>query len=122
MKLAIVEIEHVPIAEVAYEFLDAGNYDEFITEINVVLKGCSQLVLDFNRVRFIDSSGIGTLLFAHRKLASTGGTLGMCNIRENLRDDLKRLQLHRLVDVFETREEAVEKYASALVKRPSQGE
>ncbi len=122
MKLAIVEIENVLVAEVPCEFLDAGNYDEFITEINVVLEGCSRLVLDFHRVHFIDSSGIGTLLFAQRKLARTGGTLGVCNIRENLHDDLKRLQLHRLMDVFDTREEAVEKYASALVKRLSQGE
>ena len=113
MKLKIVQIDSVAVAEVPYEFLDAGNYDEFITEINVLLEGCAQLVLDFHRVHFIDSSGIGTLLFAQRKLASIGGTLGVCNIRENLRDDLKRLQLHRLVDVFDTREEAVEKYAAA---------
>jgi len=113
MKLEIVQIDRVAVAEVPYEFLDAGNYDEFITEINVVLEGCSQLVLDFNRVRFIDSSGIGTLLFTQRKLARIGGTLGVCNIRENLRDDLKRLQLHRLMDIFDTREEAVEKYAAA---------
>jgi anti-anti-sigma factor len=122
MKLVIVQIDRVPVAEVPYEFLDAGNYDEFVREINLVLDGCSQLVLDFHRVHFIDSSGIGTLLFAQRKLARTGGTLGVCNIRENLHDDLKRLHLHRLVDVFDTKEEAVEKYASALVKGPSQGE
>jgi anti-anti-sigma factor len=122
MKLAIEEIDNVRVAEVPYEFLDASNHDEFITEINVVLVGCSQLVLDFHRVHFMDSSGIGTLLFAHRKLASIGGTLGVCNIRENLHENLRCLQLHRLADIFDTREEAVEKYASALVNGPSQGE
>ena len=116
MKLVIVQIDRVSVAEVPYEFLDAGNYDEFITDINVVLEDCSQLVLDFSRVHFIDSSGIGTLLFAQRKLARVGGTLGVCNIRENLRDDLRRLQLHRLVDIFDTREEAVEKYATSVTE------
>jgi anti-anti-sigma factor len=113
MKLTVVQVDGVAVVEVPCEFLDAGNYSEFIAEIGVLLDGYSQLVLDFNRVHFIDSSGIGTLLFAQRKLASIGGTLGVCNIRENLRDDLQRLQLHRLLDVFDTREEAVEKYASA---------
>jgi anti-anti-sigma factor len=116
MKLAVVQVDGVAVVEVPCEFLDAGNYSEFIMEIGVLLDGYSQLVLDFNRVRFIDSSGIGTLLFAQRKLASIGGALGVCNIRENLRDDLQRLQLHRLLDVFDTREEAVEKYAAAATK------
>jgi anti-anti-sigma factor len=116
MKLVIVQVDGVAVVEVPYEFLDAGNYNEFITEINVLLDGCSQLVLDFTRVHFIDSSGIGTLLFAQRKLASIGGTLGVCNIRENLRDDLERLQLHRLVDVFDTREEAVKQLGAAPTK------
>ena len=112
MELAVIQVDGVAVVEVPCEFLDAGNYNEFITEINVLLDGYSQLVLDFNRVRFIDSSGIGTLLFAQRKLASIGGTLGVCNIRENLQEDLQRLQLHRLVDVFDTREEAVEQYGA----------
>jgi anti-anti-sigma factor len=110
MKLTVVQVDGVAVVEVPCEFLDASNYAEFIMEIGILLDGYSVLVLDFNRVRFIDSSGIGTLLFAQRKLASIGGTLGVCNIRENLRDDLERLQLHRLVDVFDTREEAVEQY------------
>ena len=113
MKLAVVQVGGVAVVEIPYKFLDAGNYNEFITEINVLLDGYSQLVLDFDRVRFIDSSGIGTLLFAQRKLASVGGSLGVCNIRENLRDDLQRLQLHRLVNIFDTKEEAVEQYGAA---------
>jgi anti-sigma B factor antagonist len=37
--------------------------------------GARHLTLDLDKVSYIDSSGLGTLIGAHKRLASTGGTL-----------------------------------------------
>ena len=37
--------------------------------------GANHLTLNLNTVTYIDSSGLGTLIGAHKRLASSGGTL-----------------------------------------------
>lgn len=37
--------------------------------------GVHHLTLDLDKVTYIDSSGLGTLIGAHKRLASSGGTL-----------------------------------------------
>lgn len=38
-------------------------------------QGASHLTLNLNKVTYIDSSGLGTLIGAHKRLTSSGGTL-----------------------------------------------
>lgn len=38
-------------------------------------QGARHLTLNLNKVSYIDSSGLGTLIGAHKRLASSGGTL-----------------------------------------------
>ncbi len=38
-------------------------------------QGATHIALDLDRVSYIDSSGLGTLIGAHKRLASSGGTL-----------------------------------------------
>ncbi len=38
-------------------------------------QGASHLTLNLNKVTYIDSSGLGTLIGAHKRLASSGGSL-----------------------------------------------
>ena len=107
MEFEVQLIDDVAVLELPCEYLDAGNYEEFVSKVDELLDVHTRVVMDFQRVRFIDSSGIGTLLFAQRKVSSSGGTLRVCCVRPTLRDDLHRLQIHRLLDVHETREDAV---------------
>ena len=51
--------------------------------------GCSDLVLDFSGVEFMDSSGIGVVLGRYKKLQKSGGKIyisGCSNYIENLLD------------------------------------
>ena len=42
---------------------------------NALQSGASRLTLDLEKVTYIDSSGLGTLIGAHKRLASSGGSL-----------------------------------------------
>jgi anti-anti-sigma factor len=41
--------------------------------------------VDFTRVTFVDSSGLGTLVAAQKRARAAGGEVGVTNLRPNLR-------------------------------------
>ena len=56
--------------------LDIGTAPEFRTTIGTLLgAGCRHLVLDLSRTSFMDSSGLGALLWAANRLRGAGGEL-----------------------------------------------
>ena len=98
----------VAVVKLPCEYLDAGNYESFVSQVDELLGNHQRVIMDFSRVQFIDSSGIGTILFAQRKITGGGGVLGVCCVRPSLHEDLRRLQIHRLLDLHDTLEEAIE--------------
>ena len=60
--------------------------------------GKVQIALNLQSVSRIDSSGIGTLVFAHVKLRKAGGRLALFNLNSS---HLKLMLLTKLVTVFE---------------------
>jgi anti-sigma B factor antagonist len=60
--------------------------------------GKVQIALNLQSVSRIDSSGIGTLVFAHVNLRKAGGRLALFNLNSS---HLKLLLLTKLVTVFE---------------------
>ncbi|HEX8121011.1 MAG TPA: STAS domain-containing protein [Solirubrobacteraceae bacterium] len=61
--------------EVAGE-LDLATATQFRTEVSKLLgTGCRHLVVDLSRTTFLDSSGLGALVWAAHRLRSAGGQL-----------------------------------------------
>ncbi len=61
--------------------------------------GCTDLVVDLERVGFIDSSGLGVLVGALRRVREKGGSVRLVCTRDNI---LKTLQITGLDKVFAT--------------------
>ena len=97
----------VTIVTVQTEVLDAGNAKEFRADISPVLEQDVNIVFDMSRVNFLDSSGCGTILSCLRQLNSAGGDLKMYGLQQPVRTLFELIRLHRIIDIFNTREEAV---------------
>ena len=97
----------VTIVAVQTEVLDAGNAKEFRADISPVLEQDVNIVFDMSRVNFLDSSGCGTILSCLRQLNSAGGDLKMYGLQQSVRTLFELIRLHRIIDIFNTREEAV---------------
>ena len=69
--------------------------------------GCRDLVFDFTRVTFMDSSGIGVILGRYRKLSAAGGRVAITGCSLTVRKILNMAGVFSLVDYFDTRDEAV---------------
>jgi anti-sigma B factor antagonist len=94
------------------EELDAGNTAEFKRDIAAILEDNAKVVLDLSRLRFIDSSGLGSFLSCLRKVNAKGGDLKLCQMSKQVRTVIELVRMHRMLDIFGTREEAVRAFTA----------
>jgi anti-anti-sigma factor len=73
--------------------------------------GCRQLVLDFSHVERIYSVMLGKVAGLHRKMQSVGGRLALCRMRAEVYDVFETLNLHQVLHIFTTTDDAVRSFA-----------
>jgi len=90
---------------------------------NLISEGKKRIVLNMNRIEYVDSSGLGTLVSAHLSAKNHGASLKLSNLGRKF---LEVLQLTKLVTVFEvcdTEESAVASFSKptdeAAAEKPS---
>jgi anti-sigma B factor antagonist len=106
MEITIEKMEDVAVVAVPVTELDATNSNEFKRDMAPVLDVHARVILDLTRLRFIDSSGLGALLSCLRKLNEKRGDLKVCGISKQVRTALELVRMHRILDIYGTREEA----------------
>lgn len=110
MEIAVDKVGSVTVALIPVEELDASNAGEFRRDMAPVLEADSRLVIDFSRLRFIDSSGLGAVLSCLRQLSTKGGDLKLCGMSKQVRATFELVRLHRIFEIFPTCEEAVQAF------------
>ncbi len=96
-----------------------GELDQYMAEhlrarIDPVLarEGIRDIIYDFEGTQFMDSSGVGMIMGRHRQVAYLGGRTGVCNVGRSMDRLLRMSGLYRIVQKFESREEASENFAN----------
>ncbi len=110
MKFNTEEIDDVIVVELLGVVLDASNAMEFKSGIEAILGKSCKVVIDMGNVKFIDSSGCGTLLSCLRKLVSLGGDLKLFGVQKPVHTLFELVRMHRIVEIFNTKEEAVKSF------------
>jgi len=110
MQFETEKLDDVVVVKVQTEVLDAGNAKEFRAGITPILGEDVKIVFDMSPVNFLDSSGCGTILSCLRQLNSAGGDLKMFGLQQSVRTLFELIRLHRIIDIFNTRDEAVSAY------------
>src|SRR5262245_7040142 len=70
-------------------------------------RGSSRIVLDLEKVRFIDSAGLGELVAWKKRTLQNGGDVRLLRPREKVREMFELVNLTRLFEIFEDEAEAV---------------
>lgn len=68
-----------------------------------------QIAIDMSEVESLDSSGVNWLLIAQKKVRESGGKLILHSLSPIARNVIKVLNLHTVLQLAETREEAVQR-------------
>jgi anti-sigma B factor antagonist len=107
MEVAVEKVSDVAVAVVPVDELDASNTPDFKRDIAPVLQANTKLILDLGRLRFVDSSGLGSILSCLRQLTAKGGDLKLCCVSAHVRAAFELVRMHRIFDIYTSREEAV---------------
>jgi len=116
MEIAVDKVDSIAVAAVPVDELDASNAGEFKRDIAPVLQANTKLVLDLSRLRFVDSSGLGAMLSCLRQLTAKSGDLKLCGMSKQVRGLFELVRMHRIFDIFGTREEAVRAFQTQGAK------
>jgi anti-sigma B factor antagonist len=66
---------------------------------NLLSSGATKIVVNLERVNYVDSAGLGALIEVHRKTKAKGARLKLSNLGPNFK---QALELARLLTIFET--------------------
>ena len=110
MKLIREKINEVAVITLHENVLDASLVGDFREVITPILKTESRVVFDMNNIQFVDSSGVGAILSCLRILNAEGGDLRICALSKPVRALFELVRMHKIFDIFETRELAIASY------------
>ncbi len=95
------------VYECQFESIDASNAADFKRELQNRLSSSKKVVLDLRNVQFVDSAGLGAMVWMFRQLSADGGDMRICNVNGSVRALFELVRMHKLVGVFESRDEAL---------------
>ncbi len=107
----IVKDVDIMIVDISGNIKTNEDYDSFKKAIDEVLdRGCVNVLLNFKNVNFINSSGLGRLILASKRIIEDNGSLKITELSDDLRELFTFTRLDSKIPVFATENEAVESF------------
>jgi anti-sigma B factor antagonist len=108
MNLLIEQKGAVMLLTVKEERLDAHNSGELKAQmLKLFEEGRSDLVVDLQTVRFVDSSGLGALVSGFKNASSRNGNLKLAGLQLQVKSMFELTRLHRVFEIFADADEAL---------------
>ena len=109
MELKYREIGDSVIIEVGYT-LDTSNAQEFKEWVRekFIKKGFKTVILDFSRVKYIDSYALGVFVALQKSLAEKDGQLVIVSPNDSIRKILEVTYLDKVIKVVDSLKEVLE--------------
>jgi len=109
--MIVTKKDEATVIEIEVTTLTATNAKEFKVKLEKEIENETNILLDLNRITFIDSSGLGVFLSCLKTLNKKGGDLKICNITKSVRVLFELVRLHQIIEVFNSQEEALAAFA-----------
>ncbi len=101
------------LIEVNEDRLDAHNSGELKTQMLTFFdEGKNNLIIDLKAVRFVDSSGLGSLVSGFKNASARNGNLKLCGLQPQVRSMFELTRLHRVFEIFPDSDEALASFQS----------
>lgn len=110
---AHVEGNDVLVINLQEDNLDASNVRDFKDAAQSMIHEHAKVVLDMSGVKFVDSSGLGTLITCLRLQNSKRGDFRLCAMSTTVRALFELMRMHRVFSIYDSRQDAVNSYQSA---------
>lgn len=110
MNLEVMNEAGVSVVRLASHHLDFENVVEFRRAMDEILGEADEVVIDMSSLEFVDSSGLGAILSAVRRLSSRGGDLRLAGVTPSVAALLQLVRLDQIIQIYETSDEAVRSF------------
>jgi anti-anti-sigma factor len=100
----IVEVVDLDRATMA----DASEFKEIL--FKDIDAGWKEIIIDLTECEFIDSTFLGTIVIALKKITELGGKLRLVGIQPEVATMFKLTKMNRVFEIFESREDALESF------------
>jgi anti-sigma B factor antagonist len=108
MKFSIDRQDHYTILTIDAEKLDSAISPEVKSEfVTLQAEGVLRVVLNLEKIKYSDSSGLSALLVGNR-LFSENGEFILCGVNDHVMKLIKISQLDKVITILPTKEEAVD--------------
>jgi anti-sigma B factor antagonist len=77
---------------------------------NILASGNTQLVINLERVNYIDSAGLGALIEVRQHTTAVGGRLALSSLRPNFSEVLRSSRLINIFETFQTEAAAIQSF------------
>jgi anti-sigma B factor antagonist len=101
------EVGRVTVVRCNGRIVAGGESESLRTHVAWLLRDRRSIVLHLGEVRFIDSSGLGTMVRTLTSTRPAHGDLKLCNVPEHVRKVLELSHLTKSFDAHESEEKAV---------------
>jgi len=91
--------------------LDVANCNEFKEAIHSILETSNRVVFNMENIKFVDSSGCGTLNACIKRIKKHGGDIKICNVLDQVGAIFRLIKLNRVFHICDTREDAIHAYS-----------
>lgn len=109
MKLSFKQIDEITVIKIDSIELNHVVSHDFQRQIAPIFEENKfNIALDMGSIDFMDSMGIGTLITLRNKLMKEKGSIAMFNISERVKKIINIAALHKVFELYDTEEEAVE--------------
>jgi len=107
MKLSTTLVHGVTVAELegSLDTNTSGDAEEAL--VRVLDRGATRLLLDFEKVDFVASSGLRILLVIGKRMKADGGALRICSLNETVNEVFEISGFNMILNVDATRDEAL---------------
>jgi len=79
---------------------------------SLIAEGKKKIVLNMDNIKYIDSSGLGTLVAAHCSAKTRGASLRLCHLGSKFQEVLQITKLVTIFDVYDTEAAAVASFSN----------
>jgi anti-sigma B factor antagonist len=80
----------------------------------ILNRGRTDLVMDFGRVTYIDSTGLGTILAIYTTARNLGANIKLACLSKKFRDQLRTTGLEKVFEIFDQVEGAAKSYQAKV--------
>lgn len=123
MKYSIEKTEKYLILQLQEEKLDSIIAPDLKSEfVKLNAEGIHNIILDMSQVKYVDSSGLSSILVANRLCENASGTLVLACIGDHVMKLITISQLDSILNVLPTIEEAVDHVFLSELENDIKGE